>query len=265
MDKLYNNKEWLIEQYVKKRKSMSAIAKEAGCWNGTIRSRLVKFGIDIKEKHNKLLDDANWLMYHYINLQESTPEIAELLKTSAAMVCIYLAKHHIERRTQPEAQEIRCKKYTYKCSNETKQKLSESHKGIPRSNETKQKISLSLKGKYAGENSCHWRGGISCEPYCPKWTPEFRNRIRAFFNYECVICGKSTEENNRELCCHHVEYNKQACCDGKPVHFAALCRSCHGKTNHNKEQWQEIIHRIIDEIYDGRSYYTKEEYINLVT
>jgi hypothetical protein len=35
------------------------------------------------------------------------------------------------------------------------------------------------------------------------------------------------------------------------------------KTNHNREYWEAIFHIIIDEIYDGRSYYTKEEY-NLI-
>lgn len=113
------------------------------------------------------------------------------------------------------------------------------------------------------EKNPRWLGGISFEPYCPKWTPELRERIRAFFNYECVICGKTTEENGEALSCHHVEYNKQACCDGKIVHFAALCRKCHNKTNSNRSNWEDILHKIIDEIYDDKSYYTKEEWSEL--
>lgn len=114
-----------------------------------------------------------------------------------------------------------------------------------------------------GENHPLWKGGISYEPYCPLWTKELRNRIRAFFEFKCMLCDKSTEENGQQLSCHHVEYNKNACCDGKPVHFAALCRSCHSKTNCNdNSRWEAMLHRIIDEIYDGRSYYTKEEYKN---
>ena len=54
-----------------------------------------------------------------------------------------------------------------------------------------------------------------------------------------------------------------SCCDEKPVHFAALCGSCHSKTNRNRERWESMLHRIIDEIYNGKSYYTKEEYKNL--
>jgi hypothetical protein len=132
--------------------------------------------------------------------------------------------------------------------------------GHPQTPETRLKISVSHKGKRCGKDAPGWKGGKSFEPYCPKWTKELRERIRAFFDYECLVCGKSTEENKRKLGCHHVEYNKLACCDGKPVHFAALCQKCHGNTNHERDRWESMLHRIIDEIYDGKSYYTKEEW-----
>ena len=114
----------------------------------------------------------------------------------------------------------------------------------------------------SGANSPNWRGGISFEPYCPKFNNDLRRRIRFFFNNECILCGKNKIENKRELSCHHIEYNKKACCDGKPVHFAILCSSCHAKTNKDREQWEAMLHRIIDEIYGGKSYYTKEEILN---
>jgi hypothetical protein len=125
------------------------------------------------------------------------------------------------------------------------------------------------KIKISGKNAHNWKGGISCEPYCPKWTKEFRNRIRTFYNFECIVCGKSQNENvtkKRKLIllhCHHVEYNKQACCEDGEWRFAALCMSCHSKTRGSKEnefRWKNIINRIIDEIYNGKCYYTKEEY-----
>jgi len=116
----------------------------------------------------------------------------------------------------------------------------------------------------SGENSRFWLGGISFEPYCPKFNNDLKRRIRTFFNNQCAICGKTTEKNGAKLSCHHIEYNKMSCCDGKPVHFASLCRSCHSKTNKGREKWESMLHRIIDEIYDGKSYYTKEEYKNVV-
>jgi hypothetical protein len=120
--------------------------------------------------------------------------------------------------------------------------------------------------RHKSENNSNWQGGISFEPYCPKWNDDLRERIRAFFEYRCMICGKKQEENIskngniRLLSCHHVDYNKQACCDGFPVRFSATCMKCHAKTNFDKDRWMNIFHRIIEEIYNDRSYYTKEEY-----
>jgi len=120
-----------------------------------------------------------------------------------------------------------------------------------------------------GENHPNWQGGLSFEPYCPKFDDDLRQRIRAFFGYHCIACGKSQQENvtktgrSFKLHCHHVEYNKHACCDGEPVHFAALCNKHHAQTGRDRARWEAMLHRIIDEIYDGRSYYTKEEYIQL--
>ncbi len=136
------------------------------------------------------------------------------------------------------------------------QKIKDANIGIPRSLETRKNISLG----HMGPKNHNWRGGISKQLYCEKWTPELRNRIRAFFNYECILCGKSQEENKCLLSCHHVEYDKNACCDNKIVHFAALCKSCHGKTSHNRERWKDILYKIIIEIYNDKSYYTKEEW-----
>jgi hypothetical protein len=129
--------------------------------------------------------------------------------------------------------------------------------GTRRTPETRMKQSIAQQG----ERGSNWRGGLSFEPYCPKFNEDLRRRIRAFFDHRCVACGKTTEENIRKLSCHHVEYNKQACCDGKPVQFAALCTTHHLKTNSDRERWEAMLHRIIDEVYDGRSYYTKDEWI----
>lgn len=132
-------------------------------------------------------------------------------------------------------------------------KLSEAHKGKMHAPETKKKMSVMRKGRRCGEDNPFWHGGTSFEPYCPKFNKDMKRRIRAFFEHKCVLCGKTTEENGSNLSCHHVEYNKNACCDGKPVHFAALCHKCHSRTNVDRERWEAMIHRAIEEIYDGRS------------
>jgi hypothetical protein len=147
---------------------------------------------------------------------------------------------------------------------ETRQKISKANKGRKLTEDHKQKIKnehLSQNSKIKrGKNHPCWKGGISFEPYCEKWNNKLKERIRAFFEYRCIICGKHQKELKRKLHCHHVEYNKKACCDGKLVHFAAMCGKHHIMTNRDRERWETMLHRIIDEIYNGRSYYTEEEY-----
>ena len=140
-------------------------------------------------------------------------------------------------------------------SEEHKQKISASLMGHPVSVEAREK----LRDTHSGEKCSLWKGGISFEPYCPKFNQDLRRRIRAFFEYQCVACGKDQSEETRQLSCHHVEYNKLACCDGQPVTFAALCQKHHCQTNGDRDRWEAMLHRVIDEIWDGRSYYTKEE------
>lgn len=127
-----------------------------------------------------------------------------------------------------------------------------------------------------------WTGGSTT--YCEKWTPEFRERIRVFFNYQCVECG--TLQNGTKLHCHHVYYNKKACClisdngnylsnlginilpaefeiAGDPNKFVALCTSCHKKAGgsfKNRSVWARHFENIINTYYLGRSYLMQEEY-----
>ena len=127
-------------------------------------------------------------------------------------------------------------------------------------NEVKIKISTTLMGKYCGKNHPNWQGGISFEPYCPKFNEDLKRRVRAYFENRCMLCGMTVEENGENLSVHHVSYDKMVCCNGRPVHFAALCHRHHTITNYDRSRWEYILHRIIDEIWEGRSYYTKEEY-----
>jgi hypothetical protein len=125
--------------------------------------------------------------------------------------------------------------------------------------------------KVTGESSPNWQGGISFEPYCPKFNKEFKERVRAWFNYQCSNCEEP--QNDKKHSVHHVYYNKKACCEqnengeyiynidgeqviviGNPNKFVALCKSCHAKTNHNRVYWARYFEDIINNWYDGRSW-----------
>jgi ribosomal protein L31 len=122
-----------------------------------------------------------------------------------------------------------------------------------------------------GEKNPLWKGGLSFEPYCPKFNIKFRERVRAWFDYQCTECGQP--QSNKKLCVHHVYYNKQACCEknendeyiytidgeqvkviGNPNKFVALCTTCHHKTNYNRVHWARYFEEIINNWYNGRSW-----------
>lgn len=264
------NKDWLIDQYINQGKPSTQIAKESGCSPAKIQRLLHKYEIPIRNNStchlkpdSQLLSNKDWLYDQYIIKMKSASKIGNEIGCQQETVSNYLRKYGIPMRSQSE--EIggdRHPLFGKHFSKESRQKMSESLSGEnnPRFGKKFPEQSVRISGSGNG----NWKGGISFEPYCPKFNKDLKTRVRTFFDYRCVICGKSTEENKRNLAVHHVEYDKLACCHGKPIHFAALCHKCHSKTNYNREYWEHILHIIIDEIYNGRSYYTKEEYENMI-
>jgi len=56
-----------------------------------------------------------------------------------------------------------------------------------------------------------WYGNvkyITPPQYCEKFNDDFKERCRAYWNWECVVCGKP-EPINRRLSIHHVHYVKR--------------------------------------------------------
>lgn len=105
-----------------------------------------------------------------------------------------------------------------------------------------------MKGKYAGS----YRGGLSFEPYCEKFNNDLKDRVRAYFNNKCFVCGKV--DIKRKLSVHHVNYDKMVCCnDVKPL-FVPLCHSCHSKTNNNRDQWEEYFTKRLHDEYNDVCY-----------
>jgi hypothetical protein len=140
---------------------------------------------------------------------------------------------------------------------ETRQRMSASQKDRVVSQNTCEKLSLSHMGKNMGDKNPQWRGGISFEPYCQKFTKEFKERVREFFGRKCVECG--TPETGEKLSVHHVTYDKKVCCNNTKPMFVCLCRTCHTKTNRNREYWRAHFTEMINVKYNGKSYVSKEE------
>ena len=138
---------------------------------------------------------------------------------------------------------------------ETCKKIGESHMGLTDSAETKMRKSVA----HTGERCTFWKGGVSFEPYCPKFNSEFKERVRSFFGYTCVECG--TPQNGKRHTVHHINYDKMMCCnDIKPL-FICLCNSCNAKANYNRPHWEQHFTEMIEGYYEGKCYFTKDEMI----
>lgn len=146
-------------------------------------------------------------------------------------------------------------------SEETKQKLRNANLGKKLLEETKSKIGYSQKGraawnkgkKYrspkqsiamAGNKNSNWKGGISFELYSNNWTDDLKDSIRKRDNYTCALCGLHQDElldgYIKVLDIHHIDYDKN---NLNPTNLITLCRSCHMKTNYNRDYWQNNLEK----------------------
>ena len=112
-----------------------------------------------------------------------------------------------------------------------------------------------------GPGATNWQGGRSYEPYCFRFNKEFKQRVRLFFGNVCFVCGKTPDENGKNLHVHHVDGNPQTCCDDSPPVFVPLCNSCHLRVRHNGDAWRQHFHARIAEDHGGRCFLSKDEYL----
>ena len=254
-DKL-NNYDWLYDQYINQFKSATTIGKELGCQQETVSNFLHKFEITIRTQTEAISGEHHPLFGKH-HSEETRKKISE---TNSCHVTTIETRQKLSERMSGSGNPRFGVKLSEDQIARQKASLKQFYDENPsKKNEIREKF-LSNRTTRSGEDCNFWKGGISFEPYCPKFNKDLKERVRAFFDFECILCGKPESENCYNLSVHHVEYDKQACCDGKPVQFAALCHRCHSRTNFDRENWEAMIHRIILEVYNGRSYYTKDEY-----
>lgn len=168
-----------------------------------------------------------------------------------------------------------------KHSEETKRVIAEKRKFQVTTEETRRKMSESR----TGSKNPNWIGGAS--EYCNKFhSGTLRNRVRAFFENRCQLCGQLAGDETLHV--HHVYYNKKACCEvsedgkyysdlgikggiksfeiiGDPNKFVPLHNKCHSKTTakNQREHYARHFEKVINEQHEGACYYTEEEYAGL--
>jgi len=95
-----------------------------------------------------------------------------------------------------------------------------------------------LKELNSGENGNNWKGGISKEPYPFDFDEELKLFVRIRDNFTCKECGYTERQLGYTLCVHHIDYDKE---NIDTNNLIALCQSCHGKTNFDREDWTKYF------------------------
>jgi len=78
--------------------------------------------------------------------------------------------------------------------------------------------------RMTGSNNPMWIDGTAAAVYGPDWTEELKESIRERDGKVCQKCGKSQEENGRQLDVHHIDKDKH---NQDPSNLTSLCLSCH--------------------------------------
>ncbi len=89
---------------------------------------------------------------------------------------------------------------------------------------------------YSGENSPHWIDGRKFAVRPVEWNEQLREKIRNKDGFVCQICGQNYTK--RRMPVHHIDYDKRNLNENNLI---SLCVPCHGKTNHRRQYWEEIL------------------------
>jgi len=91
---------------------------------------------------------------------------------------------------------------------------------------------------YVGARASNWRGGLSFVGYPEDFSEELKVLVRERDNNTCQLCGRTKEEEGRDLCVHHIDYDKENC---NPRNLTTLCCRCNPKVNFSRSFWSEMF------------------------
>jgi len=146
------------------------------------------------------------------------------------------------------------------CNPDIAKKISNSLLGHEVSEATRQKIRKNQPDT-SMENNGNWKGGISFEPYCPKFDEKLKKQIRDRYDNCDFITGLHVSVCNvikgkvHKLSVHHVDYNKMQGCDDYGWRLIPVSRKHNSMFNANRSFWERLICYAFE--YD-ETYYNNE-------
>jgi len=183
--------------------------------------------------------DYDQLYKLYVVDELSSTEIASITGRTAPNVCYYINKYNIPMRSLSEARRLAIDTGR---SHDHSSKIRKAWKrGCYDSPEYREKVSDGVRQSRiwmdtSGENNPNWKGGVSFEKYPPEFSDDLKLAVRSRDNYTCASCGYSGMD------VHHIDYDKT---HNSVDNCITLCRSCHSKTNGNREYWERVFSDII--------------------
>jgi len=181
-------------------------------------------------EHKNIKIEKELLISLYWGNNYSSRNIGKLFGCYHTTILHYMDRYNIPRRFR----------HSQKHSEETKKRIGDVQRGKPKPplqgrtipDKTKKKMSEAHKG----EKNYNFNNWSSREPYGKEWSHELRKQIRITDNYTCQECEMTEEELGYRLSVHHIDFDKQ---NNDLENLICLCKSCHTKTNFNRENWIE--------------------------
>lgn len=210
----YKDREFLIEEYVRKEKKLSEIASNFDISPQAVHYWIKKHGISRRDDR---LESKEWMEEKYLDEELSTIEIGEIVDESHGKVHYWLQQHGIITRS-----------------------ISEAKSGTKFSKNHRKNLSESLKGVMEGDEHPQWEGGYD-DYYGINWEEQKKKALKR--DEECVHCGAT-----KDLIVHHIVYMRLFKKWDTPKeedanilsNLATLCRSCHSVL-HNHPHGESII------------------------
>jgi len=241
------DKQFLINEYNNKNKSLTQISKELkipfatlyhyfrNIFHIPIRSIVINWRL-------KEILTKEFLIQEYVIKKRIMRDIAKELKCSVVPIRKYLKLYNVPIRKEvwnknlTKETDERVAKYGRSGSKTLKGTRTGKNSpsfGIAPTEETRRKISLSKGGT-----------GIPYEytEYGSEFDSDLKEQVRLRDRYKCRICGCSQLENGQQLDCHHIDYNKK---NTTLKNLVALCVSCHRKTNSNRQHWLSYFCKLV--------------------
>lgn len=95
-----------------------------------------------------------------------------------------------------------------------------------------------------GKNSHSYVNGSSFEDYPEEFNEALKESIRKRDNRTCQECRHTEKQLGYKLSIHHIDYDKTNLNESNLI---SLCKSCHAKTNYNRDDWIQYYKQTIGE------------------